>query len=270
MKKSPRRRTARRFRLPSKSGCLRPAALDGVRLTHAERFRIAAAVVLGIGFHALVVMAFWRGASLPRAPQMRVTTDVELKREMRAVPPPSARLLPEPSAPPPGLKRRPRHVDGPPAAAAAGSVVASHADATEPPDVTGFEMPVGNKEQYAGGLTASTGTSKAAVEDLRATPQGVPAPMSLARPSAPARKAWACRWPEEEESSSVRDVRVRIAVHVGENGSATDVELLDSAAPSFARAARRCALGETYRAALDDRGRAVSGVTRPFVVHFVR
>jgi hypothetical protein len=134
--------------------------------------------------------------------------------------------------------------------------------------MTHFDMVVGKGDAYAGGYTASTGTSKTAVQDVGATAHGKGP--SGARAAAPAQRDWACAWPEEEAGTDVRDVRVAIRVHVDRDGNPQSVDVLGGASPNFARAARRCALGETYSPARNDSGQPLADVTSPFLVHFFR
>jgi len=230
---------------------------------------MAAAVVLSISLHGLLLFASWRGAPSPRLPR-EVITNVEFIQKIRTPFPAPSSPSPAPPRPAAHSKRLPRRVAESPVPATASKVAARAEEPTEVFDLTSFEMHVGDGDQYAGSITGSSGTSGVGVEGSGATPKGAAATASLARPSAPARKVWTCRWPEDEEAGNPREVRVRIAVHVNQNGSAEEVEILDPVAPSFARAAQRCALAESYRPALDDSRRTVSGVTRPFVVHFVR
>jgi hypothetical protein len=138
--------------------------------------------------------------------------------------------------------------------------------------MTGFDMAVGKGDAYAGGYTAASGTSTIAVHNPSAVAAGTsPSSASrLARSAAPLRRDWACGWPEDAEAGEVRDVRVTIRVSVSRDGAAEAVDVVGDAAPMFADAARRCASAELYRAALDNAGAAVVGVTQPFVVHFLR
>jgi len=180
-------------------------------------------------------------------------------------PPPPPEPVPPPE-PPPRPVRSP-----PPAAAQSGKVVTALPAPTEPVDLTTFTMPVGKSESYAGGLTASSGTSTVAVTDPRASARGVVGGKgSQARPAGPARHDWSCPWPEEEQSSDLHDTRVIIRVAVSDTGRAEHVEVLNSPKDSFAQAALACARSEPFRPARNDAGRDVAGLTPPFAVHFVR
>jgi hypothetical protein len=63
---------------------------------------------------------------------------------------------------------------------------------------------------------------------------------------------------------------VHIRIHVGVDGRARAVDILQSPKASFAEAARGCALSEPFRPELDDAGQPVAGLTPPISVHFVR
>jgi len=135
--------------------------------------------------------------------------------------------------------------------------------------MTGFDMVIGRGNAYAGGVTASAGTSLTAVTDAHASARET-GPIRT-RSAAPARTDWACAWPqEEEENTELRSMRVLIAVHVDRDGEAQGVDILGSAAPPFERAARQCALNEPYLFARDEAGHAVAATTPPFSVHFFR
>jgi hypothetical protein len=145
-------------------------------------------------------------------------------------------------------------------------VVAAVADPSQPVDLTSFSMPVGKSDAYAGGFTAPSGTSTVAV----AQPAPVRRPSGKARAASPARRDWSCPWPVEEQSGDLHDASVHIRIHVGADGRAQAVDVLQSPKDTFAEAARACALSEPFRSELDDGGHAVAGLTPPISVHFVR
>ena len=208
-----------------------------------------------VALHALITfLAFW-GDREHRPVTPKPQQVVTLERP----PPPPEEPPPEPPPPP-----RPRSRE--PAPAAAGKVVAAAPDPNQPVDMTSFSMPVGTSDAYAGGFTAPSGTSTVAV----AEPPRVQRPSGKARAASPARRDWSCPWPEEEQSSDLHDAAVRIRIHVGTDGRASGVDVLESPKDSFAVAARSCALSEPFRPELDDAGHPVAGHTPPILVHFVR
>ncbi len=222
-----------------------------------RRWRFVAAVVLALLVHvALIGSSFVVPTPAPPSPPVVLTQTVTLQKA--PVPPL------EPPPPPP----RPARAKAP-AAAVAGHVIAVAPAPDQPIDMTSFDMVIGKGNVYAGGVTAAAGTSLTAVTDTRATANGTGP--SRARAAAPARTDWACAWPkEEEENTDLRNVRVLIAVHVDREGDAQRVDILGPAAPPFERAARQCALNESYVFARDETGRAISETTPPFSVHFFR
>jgi hypothetical protein len=220
------------------------------------RRRLVVAISLALALHAAALgLSFLSPPSLPVTPPL-LTQKVSLQK-LRAPPPPE---------PPPPIPRVPTKA---PAAAAAGKVVTAAPTPDRPLDMTSFDMAIGKGNIYAGGVTASSGTSLTAVTDTHATARGT-AP-SRARIAAPARTDWACAWPqEEEENTDLHSVRVLIAVHVDRDGEAQSVDILGPAAAPFERAARQCALNEPYLFARDESGHAVASTTPPFSVHFFR
>jgi protein TonB len=159
-----------------------------------------------------------------------------------------------------------------PAAAQAGKVITRAAEPSGPLDLSGFDLVTGKSETFAGGFTASAGTSAKAVLDPRAAAdgKGEGPPVSLARPAQPGRHDWACSWPEDAQAGDQRDARVSIRVNVSPDGSPEGVDIVNSPAAAFAEAARRCALSEQYKPALDSSGHRTRGVTSLFLVHFLR
>jgi periplasmic protein TonB len=221
------------------------------------RRRLTIAMALGVALHAAALgLSFLTPPPLPVAPPV-LTQRVTLQK--LPAPPPAPEL-------PPPLQRTPMKA---PAAAAAGRVVTAAPTPDRPLDMTSFDMAIGKGNVYAGGVTASSGTSLTAVTDTHASARGTGP--SRARIAAPARTDWACAWPqEEEENTDLHSVRVLIAVHVDRDGEAQSVDILGPAAAPFERAARQCALNEPYLFARDESGHAVASTTPPFSVHFFR
>jgi protein TonB len=263
------KRRARRFKVPR--GFLGPSPQRIVPPVSrvGDRGRVLFAILLGVALHSVLAIGAWRTAVMPRAPKVLITQNVQIERPKPPLPPPPAPEEPKP--PPPRPLRKARHVAEPPAAAQAGRVIARAETPQQPLDFTGFDMVVGKGDTYAGGYTASSGTSKSAVDNSAATAHGTgPPDASRARAASPSRREWACGWPEDAQDTDIRDARASIRVRVDRDGEAQMVEIISSPSPSFAEAARRCALAETYRTALDDAGHGIAGITPPFVVHFIR
>lgn len=172
----------------------------------------------------------------------------------------------------------------PPAAAQAGKILAQEPDPDQPVDLTGQGFVTGNAETYAGGVTASNGTSKSAVYDKNARPDGVagakgaapvqaPAPQGpdLSRPAKPAESSWAsCAFPPEADADQIDFQVVTIVVTVRPDGTPQSVRVLGDPGHGFGRAARQCALGKRFVPALDHDGNAILSPTPPFTVRFQR
>jgi protein TonB len=231
--------------------------------------RVAIAVATALTFHiALVSIAVVAPRRLEQPPSP--TKEILVVAEVTPPPPPPAAPAPEPTPPPTREARRPTPSPRP-AAAQAGKVIARAAEPTEPLDLSGFDLVTGKSETFAGGFTASAGTSQKAVVDPRASAKGVgDGRPSQARPAQPGRHDWACSWPEDAQESDLRDARVSLRVTVGPDGAAESVEVVSSPGPSFGEAARRCALSEPYKPALDASGKRIAGATSLFLVHFLR
>src|SRR5277367_4101849 len=202
-----------RYPIPSDSFGLRPGPFYATWLGGDEglRRRLVVAMSLAVALHtAALGLSFLTPPPLPVAPPL-LTQKVTLQK----LPAP-----PLPPEPPPPVHRTPRRA---PAAAAAGKVVTAAPTPDRPLDMTSFDMAIGKGNVYAGGVTASSGTSLTAVTDTHASARGTGP--SRARIAAPARTDWACAWPqEEEENTDLHSVRVLIAVHVDRDGEAQSVD----------------------------------------------
>lgn len=170
-----------------------------------------------------------------------------------------------------------------PAAAQAGKILAQEPSPDEPLDLTGQGFVTGNAETFAGGVTASTGTSKTAVYDKNARPDGVvggkgtapaaPAPTGpdRSRPARPAEATWAsCAFPPEADAEQIDFQLVTIMVTVAADGTAQSVKVVNDPGRGFGRAARQCALTKKFLPALDRSGTPILSATPPFTVRFQR
>jgi len=232
---------------------------------HGRWSRPLGAAVIALLFHALLGAAAGLSHAVshveppPGRPQMVVALE---------------KLPPPPPRPPPPEARSQKPVrdpanKAPPAPAQAGNVVAAAPDPNAPVDMTDFNLVVGEGKSYAGGYSSAKGTSTQAIPDVNARLGGKPNAVDQSRAAAPLHRDWSCSWPEEEQTSDMRDARVNIRVHVDADGLPTAVETLNPPPGGFAAAAKRCAERETYSAAHDTNGRPVASVTA-LVVHFYR
>jgi protein TonB len=203
-------------------------------------------------------------------------------------PPPPPAPEPEPEAPPPptpiaAAPAPPTDTPPPPPAAAeAGKVLTQDPDPNEPVDLTGDGFVSGTGDRFAGGVTASNGTSKGAVRDMRAQPDGVgkapPGPVAtvpsgpdLSRPASPLGGSWNdCEFPAEADIEGIDSAVVQLTVTVGPNGRAKSVTILRDPGNGFGQSARSCAFRKTFNTALDRSGTAVTMSTAPFTVRFTR
>lgn len=218
----------------------------------------------------------------------RLRTTYEIDQAPPPPPPPSPEptAAPEPTAPPPPTAAAPEPKPTeppPPAAAQAGKVLTAPPDPDEPVNLTGDGFVTGNGDTYAGGTTASTGTSKQAVYDPRAgrgtpggtgtgPPQAAPAAPArdLSRSPAPVEKSWSCPFPPEADQDQVDYAAVTLVVTVGTNGRARSVSVLSDPGHGFGRMARQCAMGRSYVVGLDKAGQPTTRTTPPITVRFNR
>jgi protein TonB len=220
---------------------------------------------------------FARGVKLGVEERLRRTIEIKLNAEPEPEPPPPE-PTPEPeppkveAKPPPApVKAPPRPAAAPPpppapAAAQAGKVITAAPDPDEPLDLTGNTFVQGNADAYAGGITASKGTSTEAVRSTRAHAEGVPGGAGTAAPSGVDRSRsanvtqhdWACPLPPEAVVQQINYQQVNVAVKVSESGKPLDVKVLGQPGFGFGPAAQRCAASKTFIPALDREGRPIT------------
>lgn len=216
----------------------------------------------------------------------RLFSQVDIAVDKPPPPPPPAPPEKEPEPPPPAARAAPpppSEAAKPPAAAEAGKVLTAEADPDEPVDLTGDGFVSGEGDRFAGGVTASAGSSKTAVRTAAASPTGVgtgtkapappPAPtVDRSRSAGPAPgAAWNdCGFPPEAEAEDINFQKVLISVTVRTDGSARSVTVLQDPGYGFGAWARKCALRKTYQVAQDARGGPVEQTTPPFTVKFTR
>jgi protein TonB len=208
--------------------------------------------------------------------------DIDLSEPPPPPPPPEAEPPPEPkevpATPPPSA---PPSNTPPPAAAEAGKVLTADPDPNEPVDLTGDGFVSGSGDRFAGGVTASNGTSKNAVRDMRAKPQGVgkapPGPVSsaagsnLSRAASPMGGGWNdCGFPAEADIEGIDTAVVSLTVTVGPDGRAKSVTILRDPGNGFGQATRACAFRKQFAPALDLSGNPITMSTAPFTVRYVR
>lgn len=182
-----------------------------------------------------------------------------------------------PDVPPPPKDAPPP----PPAAAEAGKILAAEPDPKDPVDLTNSFVQ-GSGNTYAGGNTASTGTSKGAVYNPLAHANGVvggtgtaPAPpRANDRSRAPGLLGsvdWNdCPFPGEADAEQIDQAFVMISVKVKPDGSPEAVSVIQDPGHGFGREARKCAMRKKYSQGSDPDGNPIGGQTKPFRVRFER
>lgn len=182
---------------------------------------------------------------------------------------PERTVLPEPLR-----QARPKVREAAPAAARAARVLTADPDPDEPIDMTGNAFVQGSADNYAGGVTASKGTSAVAVHDLRALPDGVgqgqgKVAADLSRIASPLDKSWNCPFPPEADVEQINTQRVTVDVKVSTSGKALEAQVVGDPGFGFGPAAKRCALRQRYQPALARDGQPVVD-SRRFSVFFSR
>jgi protein TonB len=216
--------------------------------------------------------------------RLHAQIDIDVSEPPPPPPAPEPEAPPEPKeipAAPPAAPPPPGTPPPAPAAAEAGKVLTADPDPNEPVDLTGDGFVSGTGDRFAGGVTASNGTSKGAVRDIRAKPEGVgkapPGPVSsaagsnLSRAASPMGGAWNdCGFPAEADIEGIDNAVVSLTVTVGPDGRAKSVTILKDPGNGFAQLTRTCAFRKQYATALDLGGNPITMSTPPFNVRFTR
>jgi protein TonB len=209
--------------------------------------------------------------------------DVEMVNPPPPPPPPEEKVEQEAPKPTVFAPKAPKEQHEPaPAPAQAGKILTQEPDPDAPVDLTGQGFVTGNAESYAGGVTASAGTSKTAVHNLNAAPGGQPGgtgtkpgpPVTgpdLSRPPAISGSTdWDCPFPPEADVDQIDLMKVPIVVTVRPDGTPESVRVVSDPGHGFGRAARQCAMRQRYEPGRDRQGNPVSGTMPPFSVKFTR
>lgn len=287
------------------SDSLDPVLELGTRATRAGAlFGVVAAVALhGAGavqaYTLPIELHAWAAEARAQLQETLGTTyDLEVEQPKPPPPPPDPEPEPEPEPEPPKVVEAPKPTPTPraeprakvaekaepaPAAAQAGKILAAEPSPDEPLDLTGQGFVTGNAETFAGGVTAATGTSKTAVRDPDARPDGVvggkgkapaaPAPLGpdRSRPARPAEVTWAsCTFPPEADAEQIDFQLVTIMVTVRPDGTPQSVKVVNDPGRGFGRAARQCAMSKKFLPALSRDGVPQLAATPPFTVRFQR
>ena len=125
------------------------------------------------------------------AERLRTTIDIDVPPPPPPPPAPEPEATapaPEPTTPPPPPENTPPPKETPPpapAAAQAGKVLTAEPDPDAPVDLTDQGFVTGNGDRYAGGTTATNGTSQTAVRNPNARAGGTPGGTGTAPSQAP-------------------------------------------------------------------------------------
>jgi periplasmic protein TonB len=253
---------------------------------------VAVAIALGVhgsaGARALQSLPYL--TELARAVRLdlreRLKSEVDIDVTPPPPPPPPAPPEPEPEPekePPPPPKADQPPAAPPPPAAEAAKVLTAEPDPDEPVDLTGEGFVTGTGERFAGGVTASGGTSKTAVRAPAAAATGtgtgsrlpvgpLAGPKDLSRPAGvTSGDDWNdCGFPPEADQEGVNFGKVTIAVTVRADGRARSVAIIKDPGYGFGAVAKRCAMRKSYQTALNRAGEAIEQTTAPFTVRFTR
>jgi periplasmic protein TonB len=128
------------------------------------------------------------------------------------------------------------------------------------------DKPVLNPAASLTGTPGGTGT-------VKGPPPPPPEPVGPDRSQAAKPEGssnWNCPFPPEADADQIDQARVSIVVTVRADGTPASVSVLNDPGHGFGRAARMCALGRRYSAALDRSGSAITASTPPINVTFTR
>jgi protein TonB len=269
---------------PHRASASRPRIVDLVFDVSSVRQRpmVLFALLLALGLHA--ALWFWaRGSSQSLeswSAELALRVHAELSRDELVElakpppPPPPETLAPEEPAAPAVHRSTHSPAQKPQAPAQASAIIARAPDPSAPIDLTGETFVTGSANAYAGGVTASSGTSKRAVLAREAAP----APAKKPAPSAPDQssavaledQAWSCPWPGTAETESIDEQTVVLRVVVRPDGSVESARIVKDPGQGFAPAALACALRTRFSPAKDRDGRPMKAASPPIRVRFTR
>jgi protein TonB len=211
------------------------------------------------------------------------------KAEPAPEPEPVADKEPEPAPVPQNAKVEPAArpnaaAEAPlPAAAQAGRTLTAP-DEGPSDQVADFTMVQGDGVGYAGGTTASQGTSTEPVRGPARVGPAAPEPVKAAaraqveqlsgpdrsRPARPQSADWNCSslFPSDPEAGN--SAAVVIVVTVRPDGTPRSISVVSDPGHGFGAAARSCALGQRFTPALDRNGDPTTAATPPITVRFTR
>jgi protein TonB len=250
------------------------------------------AVAVSLGLHAVWLLGEAKASGKDAKKDQLIEADVE---ELKPPEPPKeekAADVPEPQDPKAEEKTAPAAkaaapnaepmAKAAPVAAQAGQTLTAPETADESA-VADFTMVQGAGNAYAGGTTSAAGTATAAVRGPVAAPAGtgtgkggaapaqaLPVGPDRSRGATPLSTAWDCSHLFPSDSDAANFAVVTIIVTVRVDGTPKSVSILSDPGHGFGSAARSCALGQRYQAALDRNGEPTVATTPPITVRFQR
>ena len=246
---------------------------------------LSASLLLALGIHAGVAVATKAPRRDNRAAAANVVRPAIQIEHVVDLDPPEP---PPPAAPPPSLVRSraleraqapelpaptPPNNTPPPPAAEAGQILAAEEDVSQPLDFTGFDIATGSGARYAGGITASSGTSSRAVRGPFVAGDAEPsarAGTSRARVVGAPRRDWECPWPAAADALSIDEQFVVIRAVVRADGTVSSADLVSDPGYGFGQIALVCARAQRFPPATDDAGRPITATSPPIRVRFTR
>lgn len=194
-----------------------------------------------------------------------------VKAPPKIVQPPAPEPTPAPEPPPPEpAAEPPPPADTPPPPAQAAKVLAVDNPYGEE---ASFTITTGQAARYAGGVTASSGTSQRAIHTNVVDPNARPGPRapvrSLARPIRLQVRSWRCSWPRQADLLSIDQQTVVVRVSVKANGEVSNVKVVSDPGYGFGRTVTRCARRHLFEPARNAAGRPIAA-TSTIRVRFTR
>jgi protein TonB len=253
------------------------AIVLGARPARPRRWLLGGAFAVAGGVHAAFALGAFGGGpvEIARARPPREVMRIDHVVDLAPPPPPPAparvsrapkEAAPAPADPPP----TPPSAAPPPAPAQAGAVVAAADDAQQAVEFA--DIVTGDGPAFAGGITATDGTSGKAVHDPHAVRGGTPGGRgtSLARSVGAPAHDWSCPWPSEAEELALDEEIVVLKVVVRADGGDNQVDVATDPGHGFGRVARECARAYRFPPALDDGGHPILATSPPIRVTFTR
>ena len=236
--------------------------------------RLPLGILAALLVHALALLAAHRPAGDPDEAGRPVPIRPGLEVDLVAPPPVSA--PPRPPATAARALATSRHPARSAAteAARAARVIARSPDSSAPLDLTADAVVTGKATAYAGGVTASSGTSHGPVSGNSAGPAAGAATAAPAlgrsRPVSLAGESWSCPWPTEADAEQIDEQTVILRVVVSAAGEPRAATVVIDPGHGFGAAARACAMRTHFTPALDAGGAPVAATSPPIRVRFTR